>query len=289
MINLELYRVFRIVAEEENITKASQRLNISQPAVTKHIKNLESLLNEKLFERYNKGLRLTAFGKKIYNEVNEPVAKLEKIEDKYGKNKIINLGTHITVFNKIFGKNLADYCKKYPYIKVNIDRSDFGELLAKLEKQQIDIVVSKKDNNYVNDNVEFIKLTQLQDILIVNSKYNEFDKKVTLEQLKDKMIYMPRKSSITTSNFFDSIKDLTNNSVNYSCINYRTMLEMLKYDGNIGLVTKEIILDELKSKEFTELDITFKIKPIEYGIYINRKNKFKELNNFIKVLQEKLQ
>lgn len=51
MVNLELYKIFVIVAEEKNITKASQKLNISQPAVTKHIKNLESELNTILFER----------------------------------------------------------------------------------------------------------------------------------------------------------------------------------------------------------------------------------------------
>lgn len=285
MINLELYKIFKIVAEEENITKASERLNISQPAVTKHIRNLEALLNEKLFDRYNKGLRLTKVGKKIYNEIKEPLVVLEKIESKYGNQKNINLGTHVTVFNKILGKNLAQYCKKYSNVKVNIDRSDLPDLFLKLENQKIDIIVSKKDENYTNDNIEFIKLTDLHDILIVNSEYNKFKKTITLEDLKDKIIYMPRKSSITTINFFESIKDLTNNSINYNNINYRTMLEMLKYDNNIGLVTKEAVLDEIERKEFDELNTEFKIKPVEYGIYVNNKNRFKELNNLIKELE----
>ena len=42
MIDFELYRIFVIVAEEENITKASERLNISQPALTKQIKNIQA-------------------------------------------------------------------------------------------------------------------------------------------------------------------------------------------------------------------------------------------------------
>ena len=41
MINLELYRIFVIVAEKGNLTKASDILHISQPAVKKQIKNLE--------------------------------------------------------------------------------------------------------------------------------------------------------------------------------------------------------------------------------------------------------
>lgn len=55
MVDLELYKIFVIVAKEQNLTRASEKLNISQPAVTKHIKNLEQQLNTKLFER-NKGL-----------------------------------------------------------------------------------------------------------------------------------------------------------------------------------------------------------------------------------------
>ena len=49
MINLELYKIFVIVAKEKNITRASEKLNISQPAVTKHIKNLEfTIMKQKI-------------------------------------------------------------------------------------------------------------------------------------------------------------------------------------------------------------------------------------------------
>ena len=58
MINLELYRIFKIVADKENLTKASEILHISQPAVTKHIKNLENELNTLLFERSKYGMIL---------------------------------------------------------------------------------------------------------------------------------------------------------------------------------------------------------------------------------------
>ena len=285
MVNLELYKIFKIVADEENITKASEKLNISQPAVTKHIQNLESQLNSKLFDRNSKGLKLNELGRKVYDEISVPIKVLENIELKYTNIKNINLGTHITVFNKILGKNLSQYYKKYDDVVVNIDRSDLSEQLVKLEKQELDIVVAKKDDNYANDKIQFIKLMELHDILIVNSRYNEFSGKVSLEDLKNKIIYIPRKSSITTKNFFEAIKNISNYSIHFNCINYRTMLEILKYDSNIGLVTKEAVLEELNAKEIVQIATSFEIKPIEYGIYINTKNSFKELNNFIRELK----
>ena len=48
MINLELYKIFVFVAKEENVTKASEKLNISQPAVTKHIKKFRRTTGNKL-------------------------------------------------------------------------------------------------------------------------------------------------------------------------------------------------------------------------------------------------
>ena len=71
MIDFELYRVFIEVAKEENITKASEKLNISQPAVTKHIKNLE--------ENENSEKQKVANFKKQYQQRNEAYEKT--IED----------------------------------------------------------------------------------------------------------------------------------------------------------------------------------------------------------------
>ena len=51
MANLELYKIFVEVAKEKSITKVGEKLNISQPAVTRHIKNLENELNMVLFNR----------------------------------------------------------------------------------------------------------------------------------------------------------------------------------------------------------------------------------------------
>ena len=57
-INFELYRVFYTVANTKNITKAAHELMISQPAISKSIKNLEEQLGGQLFIRYFLKLKL---------------------------------------------------------------------------------------------------------------------------------------------------------------------------------------------------------------------------------------
>ena len=109
MIDFELYRIFVAVANEENITKASDKLNISQPAITKQIKNLENQLSMKLLERKSKGVALTEEGRKLYEMLKNPIEELNKIDEKIGKEKSINIGTHNHMGGLIFGQSINQY------------------------------------------------------------------------------------------------------------------------------------------------------------------------------------
>lgn len=104
MINLELYRIFIIVAKNKSITRASNELGISQPAVTKHIKNLEDALNIQLLVRKNNGIELTKEGQDLYNKINDATNTLINIEDGYITNRVIHLGCHSTMLDKLFSR-----------------------------------------------------------------------------------------------------------------------------------------------------------------------------------------
>ena len=87
-MSIELYRIFKIVADEENLTKASEILHISQPAVTKHIKNLENELNVQLFKSSKYGMILNENGKKLYSQIKNSIDVLLKSEDIFNTNKL---------------------------------------------------------------------------------------------------------------------------------------------------------------------------------------------------------
>ena len=82
-VSLELYKIFYFVAQHKSITKAAQHLNVSQPAVTKQIKNLENLLEVTLIKKDPKGIVLTEPGEKLYNMLEEPINNLLSIESSY--------------------------------------------------------------------------------------------------------------------------------------------------------------------------------------------------------------
>jgi DNA-binding transcriptional LysR family regulator len=286
MINLELYKIFVFVAKEENITKASEKLNISQPAVTKHIKNLEEQLGVNLFKRNKYGMELTDKGRELYKEVGEPIIKIYNAERKFRSSRNINLGSHVTMLSRMFGKCIAEYYKLNPTSQIEVTNETFNDMLNMLENQKLDIVLSKKvdDSVYNTNKIEFIKLGLLHDIFVINTNSKYKDKVFNKEELAKEKIYTPKRTSITTINLMKEL-NLTDGMENIKNITYTTMLGILKTEDSIGLITKEYIKDELKENKLAILKTDFEFEPMEFGIYINKENKFKELKDLIKIMK----
>ena len=134
MIDFELYRIFVEVAKEGNITKASEKLNVSQPAITKKIKNLEEQLSMKLLERKSKGVELTLEGKKLYEKIKKPIEELNTIDRQVCKEKVINIGTHNHIGSCIFGNVLNKYYLKYPNVNLNLAKKRQAHVIKKMQE-----------------------------------------------------------------------------------------------------------------------------------------------------------
>lgn len=284
MVNFELYRIFVAVADEENITKASEKLNISQPAITKQIKNLENQLSIKLFERKSKGVALTNDGKKIYEKLKSPIEELTKIDAQIGKEKVINIGTHNHMGGLIFGKAINQYTLKYPNVNLNLVCEKMDELLRKLKNKEIDIVFAKKyDNDKVQKGLKFIKLGNMHETFIVNKQSGIAGQTLTFDNLKGKMIYIPREYEQTTKR----IKELTQNSdIDLKLSNYRSIVRLVNDGMVIGVVTAEYLYDwEWNEFNLVEVENNIGLGECEFGIYLNA-NKFRELDLLINIIKK---
>ena len=284
MIDFELYRIFVAVADEENITRASEKLNISQPAITKQIKNLENQLSIKLFERKSKGVALTTEGKKIYEKLKNPIEELNKIDAKIGKEKIINIGTHNHMGGLIFGQAINQYTLKYPNVNLNLVCEEMDELLRKLKNKEIDIVFAKKyDNEEAPKGLKFIKLGNMHETFIMNKQSEMAGQTLTFDSLKGKMIYIPKEYEQTTKR----IKKLTQNSeIDLKLSNYRSIVRLVNEGMVIGVVTAEYLYDwEWKEFNLVKVKNDIGFGECEFGMYLNS-NKFRELDLLIDIIKK---
>ncbi len=291
MVNLELYRIFKIVAEEENLTKASGILHISQPAVTKHIKNLENQLNTKLFKRSKYGMILNENGKKLYLQIKDAIDILSKADLMFNSHKDIKFGVHVNMPNRLYNNGISKFYKENNNNIINIHRLDAKNMFSALEKQEIDLAFSKKysDELYDTNKIRFINIGKLHDVFIVNKNSQYLNKKLSKSDLRNTTIYTLKKFSSAYKNLVNALEYKVDDKVNIANVDFPGIMELLKFRDVIAVVTKEYIEDRLENSELNILDVGFSLAPAEYGIYYNVNNKFKELNNLIEILKENSQ
>lgn len=278
--NETLYRLFVLVADEKSITKASEKLYISQPAVSKQIKKLENELNTTLFNRKN--MELTKNGKKLYNQLKPIIDELERIEKSFETKRNIKLGTYNTLMSKLLSSSILEYYKIYKYNDVIIENSNIEKMFQKLENGELDLVIVKKFNKF-NSNIKYIKLGDLEDIFICGKKV-DFGKHKELNVLDNKILYVPRNDSIALEKMIQVLKANNINPI-IKKVDSTTMVKLVKDSANMGFITKEYINEELKKAEIKELQLDIDIPKSEFGLYYVEENEFKELNNLIKIIK----
>ena len=288
MVDLELYRIFKIVADEENLTKASEILHISQPAVTKHIKNLENELNVQLFKRSKYGMILNENGKKLYLQINDSIDVLSKAEDIFNMHKEINLGVHVNMPTKIYSNAILKFYESNQNSIINIHQLTAENMFSMLEKQKIDLAFSKKysDELYEQKEIKFIKIGELHDVFIVNTDSQYLKKKLSKNDLRNTKIYTLKKFSSAYKNLIKELEYSKNDSINVDNVNYTAMLELLKARDIITVITKEYVEEKLANNELCILDVDFSLPNAEFGLYYNVNNNFRELKDLIKILKD---
>ncbi|MCI9275959.1 MAG: LysR family transcriptional regulator [Clostridia bacterium] len=288
MVDLELYRIFKIVADEENLTKASEILHISQPAVTKHIKNLENELNVKLFKRSKYGMILNENGQKLYLQIKGSIDVLSKAEDIFNMHKEINLGVHVNMPTKIYSNAILKFYESNQNSIINIHQLTAENMFSMLEKQKIDFAFSKKygDELYDPKEIKFIKIGELHDVFIVNANSKYLNKKLSKKDLRNITIYTLKKFSSAYQNLIKELEYSEKDTINVDNVNYSAMLELLKVRDIVTVITKEYVEEKLSNNELCVLDVGFSLPNAEFGLYYNVNNNFKELKDVIKVLRD---
>ena len=137
-VDLELYRVFYVVAKNKHMTKASEELHISQPAISQSIKKLEEQLGGILFLRSNKGMQLTEEGKMFYEYVKGALTLINNAENEFTSFKNlskgeIKIGCSTTLTKLILIDVLKKFHKEYPNININITNDLTSNLIKKLK------------------------------------------------------------------------------------------------------------------------------------------------------------
>ena len=293
MINLELYRIFYVVAESGNITKASKKLCISQPAVTKQIKNLESQLNTPLFIRTKKGVILNECGQKIFLNIKQALTLLDEtnqmIKDFTQFNTgTIKIGISTTLMKKYLLKYIEVFHNNYPNIIIDIYTDPTKELIKKLKSGTIDLIIGKFPDSFDND-LNYYELGKSKYIFIANKKYFDLENlTLKITDLKNYPILLqeyPSNSRISALKYFEDNNIKIEPKMNIASSSL--LIDFINLGYGIGYVTELYVQEELRKGNIIRVNVVPQPSNISFGI-ISLKNNImtNHCKKFIEMLKK---
>lgn len=286
-INLNLLKYFYEVVSIGNITKASEKMLVSQPAITKAIKELEEELNTKLLERNKKGVIPTEEGqilyehtKNMFNDLNTTLNILETT-----KNNELNLyiGATTTNFINYVKDGLNEFKNKYPNVHIHIVLEEPKILNDMKRLNKLDILI-KNDYETIED-LEVIKTFEITDKFVASSKtFKELENKVlSLEELLDYPLVLL--SSITHGRRnFDSFLKSKNiiYKPTYEFNSYSLCKELIKNGFGIGIGNPM----HYQTKDFIILKTDFELPVRKFDIGYITTSKNNLIKDFINILNK---
>lgn len=258
MIDLKI-KTLLTVAEEKNFTKAANKLNLTQPAVSHQIKELEDELQEQLFIRKKGDIIPTPIGDIVLNYARKFVAMHNKMLDDIKHNHKINIKlgiTHTAESNKIT-EIIGSYLINNSGLSVTVITDTTNNLYKMVENYELDLAIV---DNKKNVKLNYLPLDTDYLVCVVNNNSPLAKKKiVTLKELKKENLILRLDSSYTRK-LFESTLESINESINSFKIileldNIETIKDLVRKDMGVSILAKNTCIDEVNRKKLTILPI----------------------------------
>jgi len=162
-------RVFHTVCKRLSFTRAAEELFITQPAVTKHIREIEQHFKVKLFDRNGTKIKLTPEGKTLLDHTEDIFSIYGKIETELAAlhqshKGELRIGASTTVAQYVLPSVLASFHKRYKDIKITLRTNNTEQIEQALQEKQIDLGIiegrSKKSSltytSFIKDEIVLV-------------------------------------------------------------------------------------------------------------------------------------
>jgi DNA-binding transcriptional LysR family regulator len=145
-MDLRTLRYFVAVAEERHVGRAASRLFMSQPPLSRAIRQLEEELGVILLERTPKGVTLTQAGTALYEEAGALLGHADRIRDRVtaaAGTATLAVGTLADAAERIGGRLIPLFRARHPHVTVTIHESDLGDPTAGLRTGLADVALTR--------------------------------------------------------------------------------------------------------------------------------------------------
>lgn len=259
---IEEFKTFIAVVDFKNFTKAAEYLNLSQPSVSTHIKNIEIAFGVTLINRSikQKTISITESGYTLYKRAKEIINLLDVtfLDVKTHSNSIkgsIKIGSSLTIGEYILPKFLAHFSNKYPDVDIEVIIENTSLISTELKKMKLDIGLIEGLASSTLFKQEYFLEDEM--VLVVPYSSDLKDKELTLDDLQNRR-WIAREEGSGTREYLDLF--FTQNKIIPKSImvlgSNLAVKEAVRNNLGLTITSKHVILEAEARNELTSIKLT---------------------------------
>lgn len=256
-------KVFQCVANHKSFTRASKELLISQPAISKHIQELESLYKVKLFERIGTRIAITAEGELLLSHTTRILNAFESLD--YEMSQLtqsisgeLRIGAETNYAQYTLPALVAIYIKRNPTTKLSIISGHSCDIEAAVLNSEVDLAIISTDNKHPK--LQYLPYQKDQIVSFCSSKSTlSNQKEISTNQLNQIPIVMPQ---IGNELLLAIEASLETNELKLQHLNITMQLDstesiknFIENSDTLGFTTYRAIAPEITSGKFKVIEI----------------------------------
>lgn len=256
-------KVFHTVAKRLNFTKAAEELFITQPAVSKHIQEIENYYKVRLFERNGSKIKLTKAGDVLLHYSNEIFGLYSSLEFELhsltdSQKGQLRIGASTTIAQYVLPPLLADFHKRYKDIRISLTINNTEQIEQALKNKEIDFgIVEGQAQNTLFRYIEFVR----DEIVLVAASDNPLskNKQISADELLNIPLLLREPGSGTLEVIAHALKPFNVKMSDLMCEMQLGSTESIKsyltHSGCMAFLSVYSIYKELKNADIIKIDI----------------------------------
>ncbi|MGA0868892.1 MAG: LysR family transcriptional regulator [Planctomycetota bacterium] len=276
MLNYHHLHYFWAVAKEGSLTRAAERLHVSQSALSTQIRQLESSLGQALFVRAPRAMRLTeagqvalSFAERIFTTGDEMVAVLR--EEAVGIRTTLRIGA-VATLSRNFQENFFRPLLARTDVDLVLQSASLSELLARLRVHNLDLILSNRRIVATADDPWRCRRIARQPVSLVGHRRRGRKPFRFPEDLADTLLILPGPDSDVRAGFDVMCRRIGLRPRVLAEVDDMALLRLIARDSKgVALVPSVVVQDELRTGRLVEHAVVPDLFEDFYAITVQRR------------------
>lgn len=277
-------RGFCYTIQTGSMSKAAQKIGLSQSAITLQIQSLERDLGVKLFNRKNTKVEATEDGKKLYSYCISYIYQTDNLFENFlesleeAKSQIVNIASNHVGISYILPKYIKKFKDTYHDVKFQIRNLSKSESISRILSNEIDFFIYPITPGETLKELEFIPIVKYQPILLIKNDHFLAQKsnvtlsdiaKFELVRIDPKLITLPAFEELLIAHNIKS-------NIEFEMSDWEILKKFVKAGIGVAMISN-IILEGENDNELTQRVLTDYFPEMTYGIFVKKGKKLKGL------------